>query len=97
MQIPKNDQKLNEILKEMMNSKKLKPKLQLEQIKNIWEKIMGPSIVRYTRNIALRRNKLYITIDSAPLKQELSYGKNKIIKLINEEMGEEVIEDVIIR
>ena len=97
MHKPKNDQKLNEILKEMMNSKKLKPKLQQEKVKSIWEKMMGPSIGRYTRSIHLRKNKLYIQIDSAPLKQELLYGKDKILKIMNEEMGEEVIEEVIIR
>ena len=95
--LKKNDQKINEILKEMMNSKKLKPKLQQEKVKSIWERIMGPSIVRYTSNIHLRQAKLYINIDSAPLKQELLYGKEKILKMMNEEMGEEIIEQVIIR
>ncbi|MEM9823237.1 MAG: DUF721 domain-containing protein [Bacteroidota bacterium] len=91
-----NDQKLNEVLREMTNSKKLKPKLHLTKIKTIWKETMGPSINKYTTQISLRRNKLYLTIESGPLKQELSYGKEKLKKMMNEALGEEYIEEVII-
>ena len=91
-----NDQKLGEVLKEMMNSKKLKPKLNQVKVKSLWETMMGPSINKYTRQLSLKRNKLYVSIDSAPLKQELSYGKEKIKKMLNEELGEEYIKEVII-
>ena len=91
-----NDQKLSDVLKEMMNSKKLKPKLNQTKVKSLWESMMGPSINKYTRQLRLTRKKLYVTIDSAPLKQELSYGKEKIKKMLNEELGEAYIEEVII-
>ena len=38
---------------------------------------MGKAIANYTKDIKLRKNKLYLTIESAPLKQELSFGKEK--------------------
>ncbi len=91
-----NDQKIDEVLKEMMNSKRLKPKLHQAKIKMVWEELMGPSISKYTTEISLRRNKLYVNISSAPLKQELSFGKEKIKKIMNETLGEAYIEDVVI-
>lgn len=91
-----NDQKINEVLREMANSKKLKPKLHQTKIKMLWEELMGPSISKYTNGISLRRNKLYVTIESGPLKQELSYGKEKLKKIMNEALGEEYIEEVVI-
>ncbi|MEM8908872.1 MAG: DUF721 domain-containing protein [Bacteroidota bacterium] len=91
-----NDQKLKDVLKEMVNSKKLKPKLHQTKIKATWEEMMGPSISKYTTQISVRRQKLYLTISSAPLKQELSFGKEKIRKMMNETLGEEYIEEVII-
>jgi len=33
----------------------------------------------------------------APLKQELSYSKDKIIKLVNEMLGENAVKEVMIR
>ncbi|MEO1434926.1 MAG: hypothetical protein AAFV80_05275 [Bacteroidota bacterium] len=36
-------------------------------------------------------------LESAALRQELSYGRDKIKKVLNEELGEEYIKEVIIR
>ena len=54
-------------------------------------------IDRYTKKITIRSNKIFITIDSAPLRQELSYGREKILKNLNEIIGEEFLVDIIIR
>lgn len=92
-----NQVSLKDALKEMLEVYRLKAKLNQTKINAVWIKLMGTSINKYTREIKLRRNKLYITIESASLRQELSYGKEKIIRIINEELGEDYIEDVIIR
>jgi hypothetical protein len=92
-----NQVSLKDALKEMLEVYRLKAKLNQTKINAVWIKLMGTSINKYTREIKLRRNKLYITIESASLRQELSYGKEKIIKIINDELGEDYIEDVIIR
>jgi len=91
-----NDQKINEVLKQMVDSYRLKPKLNQTKVQEAWGRLMGPSISRYTKKISLRKNKLYITIDSAALKNELMYSREKIKKILNEELGEAYIEDVIV-
>jgi hypothetical protein len=58
---------------------------------------MGKTISTYTSQITVRKGVLYLTILSAPLKHELSYAKDKIRDLINEELGESYIQDVVIR
>ena len=92
-----NDQILGDVLKEMMNNKRLKPKLYSTKIQEAWPRLMGASISGYTTNIYLRARKVYINIESAPLKQELNYSKDKILNLLNKELGEEYLLDVIIR
>ena len=74
-----NQVSLKDALKEMLEVYRLKAKLNQTKINAVWIKLMGTSINKYTREIKLRRNKLYITIESASLRQELSYGKEKII------------------
>ena len=92
-----NDQILKDVLKDMVDTYKLKPKLNQLKVRQVWEEQMGTSITNYTTEIYLRKNKLYITISSAPLKQELSYAKEKIISFLNEALAEEYIKEVIIR
>ena len=92
-----NEVTLKEALKAMIEHYRLKGKLNQNRIKSLWAQLMGPSIAGYTKEIRVYKNKLYITIESAALRQELSYGRKKIKKMLNEELGEEYIEEVIIR
>ena len=81
----------------MIESYQLKPKLHQIKVRSAWEKMMGPGITNYTTDIRLKKNTLFIHISSASLRQELTYGKDKIKKILNEEIGENFIEEVVIR
>jgi len=92
-----NDQIIGDVLKNMVKEMKISPKLHELKIKKFWKDVMGTTINNYTKEIKLRRNKLFITIESAPLRQELMYGKEKLVKVLNREIGEEYIQDIVIR
>ena len=59
-----------------------------------WEKIMGSPIANRTQKIFINNGKMFVYLNSAPLKQQLSMEKNKIINLLNEEVGKEVIAEI---
>ena len=92
----KNEQTLQEVLKLMLDELRLSTRLNETRVKSLWEKRMGKTVATYTANIAVRKNVLYLTILSAPLKQELSFAKDKIRNLLNEELGEEFNREVVI-
>ncbi len=75
----------------------MKPRMMEVRIQENWEQMMGKTIARYTENIQLFDAKLIITTNVAPLKQELNYAKDKIIKLVNEMLGEPAVREVIIK
>jgi len=58
---------------------------------------MGNGVNSYTKEVVLKGTTLYVSLTSAVLREELSYGKQKIIKMINEELRKEVIKEVILR
>ena len=93
----KNDISLNDAMKDMLQEFRLTPQLNETRIKQAWEQLMGKTIATYTSNISLRKNVLYLTILSAPLKHELTYAKESICQRLNEELGEEVVKEVVIR
>lgn len=88
---------IGDALREFMNKSRMKPRLMEVRIQDNWEKIMGKTIARYTQSIQLIDNKLIVTTTVAPLKQELTYSKDKIIKLVNEMLGENIVKEVMIR
>jgi hypothetical protein len=66
-------------------------------VRDVWEAVMGPAITKYTQNIKLERETLYIKLTSSVLREELSYGKQKIIKNLNEELKKELIKKLVFR
>jgi predicted nucleic acid-binding Zn ribbon protein len=91
-----NQQTLGEVIKEFLKNFGLEEKVTEARIAEAWEKIMGPGIARYTKRISLRNKTLTIQLSSPALRQELSYGKTKIIKMINEAIGKDVVEELIL-
>lgn len=93
----KNDLSLGDALKDTIQELRIGPQLSETRVKSLWEELMGKTISTYTSQIAVRKNVLYLTILSAPLRQELSYARDKIRLRLNEELGEEFIREVVIR
>jgi predicted nucleic acid-binding Zn ribbon protein len=91
-----NEQSLKQVIEEMMQRNKLKGKLTEVRIQECWEKVMGPTIAQRTLGLALKNKALYVKVNSAPLKHELSFNLPRLVQLINEEMGENVITEVIL-
>ena len=92
-----NDKKIGEVLKTMLQDKKFGSKIYETKIKKFWSETMGTTINKYTTEIRLKNNRLFLRIESAPLRQEISYGKEKLIAVLNKELGEDYITEIIIR
>ena len=93
----RNEKSLKEAIDELINSYHLKPKLNQTRLNVYWEKWMGKTIAKHTRNIFIKDRKLFLYLDNASLKQELMYAREKIIELVNESLEGDVIDEVIIR
>lgn len=62
-----------------------------------WEKMMGAAVARRTKEVKLDNGKLIIFLDSATLRQELSYSKEKIAARINREIMPGLVREVELR
>ncbi|HEU4469711.1 MAG TPA: DUF721 domain-containing protein [Flavisolibacter sp.] len=89
--------KIGDAIRQFLNQSRIKGDIQALQIEEIWEKVMGKTISRYTDNIKVINRTLFITTHVAPLKQELVYQKEKIKLRVNEALGEKLIEEVVIQ
>ena len=84
-------------MKAFLKKSKLKPGIQALQIEQIWEKLMGKTIAKYTDKIQIVNHTLFINTNVGPLRNELIYQKQQIIERVNEALGERVITHVVIR
>ena len=67
------------------------------KVQKLWEQTMGSNVNSYTKEVNLKDKTLYISLSSSVLRQELSYGKQKIVDLINTELGNEIITKIVLR
>jgi hypothetical protein len=88
---------LGDAIRQFLQGSRLKGDIQALQIEEVWEKVMGKTVARYTENLKVINKTLFITTHVAPLKQELMYQKEKIKLRVNEAMGEKIIEEVVIQ
>ena len=92
-----NQKLIKQAIEELLKTYKLKEGLTEVRLKNSWEKIVGPLIANHTKDIQIKNKTLYITVDSAALRQELLYGKEKLVDLLNEAAGEKMIEEIVLK
>ena len=92
-----NDSSIGDVLKQIIQVNKLQPGIDEVSVKETWKNLMGNGVNTYTRNVVLKGSTLYVELTSAVLREELSYGKEKIIKMINEELRRDVVKDVVLR
>lgn len=86
-----------EAMQQFLNQSKLKGSIQALQIEDAWEDIMGKTIARYTDSIKIIDKTLFITTAVGPLKHELIFQKEKIKLRVNEALGKNVIEEIVIK
>ena len=88
---------ISDALKEFVTENRLEKGLDKVNVADAWAKLMGNGVNNYTTAVQLERDTLYIQLSSSVLREELSYGKQKIIDMLNEELGKPVIKKLILR
>lgn len=59
-----------------------------------WETVMGHVVSNHSTSVDLRNRVLYVKLDSASLRHELSMNKEKIVRMMNDHIGNDVINNI---
>jgi hypothetical protein len=90
-----NELSLKEALAEMLDAYKLRGRMDELKLMTSWGKVMGPMVQKRTLDVSIRNKTLYVRLESAALREELSFSKEKVIERLNEEAGTHVIDQVV--
>lgn len=91
------NQSISDIIKEFVDANHLQNGLDKVNVQEAWANMMGNGVNNYTTAVQLERDTLYVQLSSSVLREELSYGKEKIIAMLNESIGKEVIKKLVLR
>jgi hypothetical protein len=88
---------IDDAIEKFLEQSRIRGSIQALQIGDVWEEIMGKTIARYTEEIKIINDTLFITTHVAPLKQELIFQKEKIKLRVNEALGKKVIKEIVVK
>lgn len=91
-----NGQSLQQVIADLAESTGMRERLDEQAIRAFWPDLAGAMIGRHTVQLRLKRDRLAIKVDSAPLRQELTFQREGLRKLINERLGRVVVKEVVI-
>ena len=59
--------------------------------------VVGPVITRYTTNLFIKNQILYVSLSSSVIRQELMMGREMLIRNLNAQVGSQVIVNIVFR
>ena len=92
-----NTQHIKQVIAALRKDRKLKKGLEKAQIKKLWRDLMSETIDKFTSEITYTNGILTVYLTSSAMREELNRGKDKIINLINKELGENLIKKIIFK
>lgn len=93
----KNDSfSVKDLMGAFIKENNLSKGMQKMEIEEAWAKLMGQGVVSYTNKVQLQNKTLVVSLSSSVLREELSYGKEKMVKMLNEELGVELISKIML-
>ena len=89
-----NEILLKDAIEAFLKDNNLQTKLNETKIIGAWEEVTGKLISRHTLQMYIKDRTLFVKVDSAALREELTYQRSKLVKKLNQAAGGEVIEDI---
>ena len=82
---------IQDLMKLVIKENNLTKGINQMNVKDVWANLMGNGVQNYTESVQLQNKTLIVKLKSSVLREELSYGREKIIKMLNDELGQEMI------
>ena len=89
--------KIQDLVNQFIEQNDLTSGLDAVNVQELWSELMGPGVMSYTQSVALRGSTLTVVLTSSVLRSELIMGKQKIIAMMNEGLGKNLIEHIYLR
>jgi len=92
-----NTQPIHEVIRDLLKEMNIDRKLKEVSLVSRWESLMGRTVGVRTKQIYIRNRILYVQVTSSVLKNELLMMRQNIIDRLNEDAGEKLIDQMVIR
>jgi predicted nucleic acid-binding Zn ribbon protein len=90
-----NTESVDEIVRQYLRQQGLEAPLNEYRLIQGWSHVMGPVVARYTRDIVIRNQTLYVRLSSPTMRHELSMQRRELVTRLNAYVGAQVVCDIV--
>lgn len=83
-----------ELLPEFLRKEGLETPLQQKRLIMSWDSVVGENIAAYCGDKFIKNQTLYVKIENAALRADLTMSRATLVNLLNEQVGAQVIADI---
>ena len=92
-----NAEQIGDMIRKFFRQNGLESPLNEYRLVEAWKDVVGPTIARYTSNLYIKNQILYVHLSSSVLRQELMMGRDMLVRNLNNYVGAQVIVNIIFR
>ena len=85
---------IKDLIDRVLEDDNVRDKARAQHVCYLWPEVVGPGINRYTTRRYVNNGILHVHISSASLKNELMFNRTRLVQLLNQAVGCEVITDI---
>lgn len=93
----KEIQKIDSLLQKFVKANNLERGLAEYRLMKSWKDLLGITVAKKTKSMRIRNRKLFITLHSSVVRNELEMIKETLIPRLNEAAGFDVIDDIVLK
>ena len=92
-----NTEQIGEVLRKFLRQEGLESPLNEFRLVEAWKDVVGDAIYRYTTNLYIKNQTLFVHLSSSVLRQELQMQREALVRHLNKQVGAQVIVNIIFR
>ena len=93
----RNSEQIGDVIRKVLRQEGLETPLNEYRLVQAWKDVVGDAISKYTTNIYIKNQMLYVHLSSSVLRHELMMGRELLVKNLNKQVGAQVIVNIIFR
>ncbi len=90
-------ERIGNVIWQFLRQNALEAPLNEYRLLQAWKDVTGPAVNRYTDNLYIKNQVLYVHLTSSVLRQELMMGRALLVKDLNKQVGAQVIVNIVFR
>ncbi|CCY92712.1 DciA family protein [Phocaeicola sp. HCN-6420] len=92
-----NTEQVGDVIRRLLRQEGLETPLNEYRLVDAWKDVVGETISRYTTNLYIKNQVLYVHLSSSVLRQELMMSRQLLVRNLNAQVGSQVIVNIIFR